>query len=47
MRKEFVEAKTRYMARKMCPWASVIAQVEGGFICFESFDEYKTWTRQK
>lgn len=47
MRREFVECKYRYQAAKACPWASVIAKVVGGYMCFESVDEYETWRRQK
>jgi hypothetical protein len=42
-----IEANTRYMAKKECPWASVIAKVFGGFMAFESVEEYRTWKNQK
>jgi hypothetical protein len=41
------DAKTRYWARKLCPWAVVIAKVEGGFICFHSVADYKKWRNQR
>ena len=47
MRQEFIECKYRYQAAKECYWASVITKVSGGFRCFESWEDYKTWKRQK
>jgi hypothetical protein len=47
MRKQFVECATRYQARKLCPWAAVIAAVHGGYLCFESVSDYVVWRRQK
>ena len=47
MREKFVECGTRYQAAKECPWASKIAKVRGGFMCFESVEDYKTWRNQK
>jgi hypothetical protein len=46
MRKEFVMCQTRSMAARKCPWAVVIAAVDGGFMCFESRDDYQMWKRQ-
>jgi hypothetical protein len=46
MRKEFVVCHTRSIAARKCPWAVVIAAVDGGFMCFESRDDYQTWKRQ-
>jgi hypothetical protein len=43
MRQTFVEGGTRYLAGKACPWAAVIAKVEGGWLCFESVADYRTW----
>ena len=47
MRTKFVECGTRYQAAKECPWASRIAKVCGGFMCFESEYDYQTWRKQK
>lgn len=47
MRTQFCEAKTSFFAKKECPWASVIAKVTGGFMCFESVEDYKIWKKQK
>lgn len=46
MRTEFIEASTRYQARKVAPWAAVIARVCGGFRAFESVSDYSTWRKQ-
>lgn len=43
MRKEFVKCASRSTAKRRCPWAAVIAKVDGGFYCFESQDEYRQW----
>lgn len=34
MRVKFVECGTRYQAAKDCPWATKIAKVCDGFMCF-------------
>lgn len=47
MKKQFIEVKTKYLAKKMMPWACVIAKVNGGFLGFESSEEYKNWKQQK
>jgi len=46
MRKEYVRVATRSQAKKACPWASVIVKVDGGYLCFESVDDYRTWKNQ-
>ncbi len=46
MRKEFCEVKTRYMAKKQCPWAAIIAKACGGYWCFESAADYQVWRKQ-
>lgn len=38
---------TREEAEQQAPWAAVIVEVEGGFMAFESMDDYKTWESQK
>ena len=30
-------------AWQYCPWAGVIQPVNGGFICFESTEDWSTW----
>lgn len=47
MRTKFIECETRYAAKKECPWAAVIAKVDGGFMVFESYDDYEIWKNQK
>lgn len=47
MRKEFVPCANRAHAIKLTPWACVIARVTGGFMCFESRDDYAMWKAQK
>lgn len=48
MRTYFVAVRTRYQAIKECPFTpSNVAKVCGGFICFESVTDYKTWKNQK
>lgn len=44
MRVYFAEVKTRYQAIKECPFTpSNVAKVYGGFMCFESTNDYNTW----
>lgn len=47
MRNMFIEAKSRYMAMKKCPWAETFAKVYGGYWAFESYQDYKIWRNQK
>jgi hypothetical protein len=47
MRKEFVECKSRSTAKRRCPWAAKIAKVSGGYLCFESVEDYRIWKQQK
>lgn len=47
MRTQLIECTSRSTARRLAPWAAVIAKVEGGFMAFESVTDYATWKRQK
>lgn len=47
MRKQFIETDKRAEAVKACPWAAKIIKVDGGYMAFESHDDYKTWKNQK
>lgn len=47
MRKEFIECKTLKMAWLRAPWAEVMTKVEGGYMAFESRDDFNTWKNQK
>ena len=47
MKTKFIETESRNKAKKACSWSTTIAKVCGGFMCFESVDDYKTWKNQK
>lgn len=47
MKTIFTNSKNRYQAKKECPWATTIAKVNNGFICFESKNDYLIWKNQK
>jgi len=47
MQKEFLKVDTLKEAKDSCPWAVVIQNVEGGYMCFESADDAKQWENQK
>ena len=47
MRTQFIEAATRHQAKKLCPWASHLAKVTGGYMAFESHDDYTQWKKQR
>lgn len=47
MRQELIECRSRSTAQRRCPWAAIIAKVEGGFRAFESVVDYAIWKRQK
>ena len=47
MRTQFVQTESRYQAKNQCPWQSITAKVYGGYMCFESITDYKTWKNQK
>lgn len=48
MRKEtFIGNVSRYFVQRQCPWAAKIVKVDGGYMAFESIEEWKTWKRQK
>ena len=40
------ECPTSEDAEKAAPWAAEIVEVDGGWIAFESVEEYKIWMRQ-
>lgn len=42
MRRELVVGGTKEEAEEKCSWASVIIEVEGGWMCFESVDDART-----
>lgn len=47
MRKLFIEVESRKEAKNEAPWASKIAKVVGGYMAFESVEDYKVWKNQK
>jgi len=47
MKKEFIECKTRKTAVSRAPWAAKIVKVEGGYMAFESAEDYRIWKNQK
>jgi len=47
MQTQFIAAKTAAEARKLAPWAAKVAKVDGGYMAFESLDDYATWKAQK
>ena len=47
MRTTFEECKSRSTAARRNPWAEVIIKVDGGYLCFESDDDYRTWKNQR
>jgi hypothetical protein len=47
MKKEFIECKSRSTAKRRAPWACKIVKVEGGFMAFESWEDFEVWHNQK
>jgi hypothetical protein len=47
MRKQFVACKDRRTAFRRCPWTAVLIKVDGGFMCFESFNDWRIWDRNR
>ena len=49
MRKEFYASPSYsyYFVKKYCSWAAKIVRVDGGWMAFESIDDYKIWKNQK
>lgn len=46
MRTEFVECETQEEAEEACPWGARFAEVEGGYMVFESVEDFETWRSQ-
>lgn len=50
MRNEFVrteDCESEEQVLERCPWAAVVVQVDGGWRCFESIDDARTWKNQQ
>lgn len=43
----FEECGSRNTAKRRNPWAVRIAAVVGGYVCFETEQDYETWKKQK
>lgn len=46
MRQETIYNVTRKQAVAAMPWAAKIVKVEGGYMGFESVNDYNTWSKQ-
>ena len=47
MRTFFAQVETRYRAIKICPFTPAhVAKVFGGYMCFESDNDYRVWKNQ-
>ncbi len=47
MRTLFIQCASRNTAKRRAPWACHIAKVCGGFMAFESSEDFATWRGQK
>ena len=43
MRREFFAGVSRYFVTRYCPWACKIVKVDGGYLAFESIEDWRTW----
>jgi len=46
MRKQFVQVETEEEALDTCPWAAMVVPVAGGYMCFESRQDWLVWNDQ-
>lgn len=47
MRIEFMQVESRYQARKSCVWVAITMKVTGGYICYESIEDYRVARNQR
>lgn len=47
MRIETIPCKSRKTAIKQCAWASWCVKVEGGYKCFENYQDYSLFVSRK
>lgn len=47
MAAQLILTDTRYEAKKAAPWAEKIVKVCGGYMAFESLEDYRIWKNQK
>ena len=45
-RNHAITAMTVEEVLDLCPWQAVISEVEGGWMVFESLDDYEVWISQ-
>jgi hypothetical protein len=47
MRTQFAQTSSRRTAEAECPWSTKIVKVDGGYMVFESINDYQTWRSQQ
>jgi hypothetical protein len=47
MRTQFIQTENLSDAENDAHWAAEIVEVEGGFMVFESVDDFNTWNNQQ
>lgn len=47
MRQKFVNSTSLKQLAIECPWAAHIMKVCGGYMCFEAYEDFKTWRNQQ
>jgi hypothetical protein len=47
MRVELSSARTIRQAEKQFPWSVKIVKVKGGWLCFESYNDFLLWNTRK
>lgn len=47
MQSQFISCRCRKTARRRALWATIIVQVAGGFMAFESAHDWRVWKNQK
>lgn len=36
-----------YFVKRQCPWAAKVVRVGGGYLAFESIEDWKAWIKQR
>ena len=48
MRKEtFIGNVSLYFVKRQCLWATKIVKVDGGYMAFESIEDWRIWKKQR
>ena len=47
MRFKFVACKYPWSVKRECPWASIFVCVGGGYMAFESDQDYNLWKKSE